>query len=122
LNDIVALICKEFNGTVLMTEGQRTILQNKALHKYFELLAQAMNDAGWEMKRFFSEKPEVEIPWNKERVKENLWKVLQEMMTGKTSTAQLTTKEVNEIYEVFDRHISKTTGVHVEFPKDEEKP
>lgn len=107
---------------VTKEDQQRTVLQNKALHKYFELLAEAMNDAGWEMKRFFSIKPEIEIPWNKDRVKANLWKIVQEMMIGKKSTSKLNTKEVNDVYVVLDRHISSVTGVHVEFPKDEEKP
>ena len=119
--NFVEHLCKEFNGTVLMTEEQRTEKQNNSLHRYFELIGAAMNESGWEMKRFFSVKPEIEIPWNKERVKENLWKTIQIIMTGKKSTKQLTTKEVNDIYEVFDRHISSVTGVHVEFPKDEDK-
>lgn len=105
---------------VTKEEEQRTILQNKALHKYFELLAEALNNAGWDMKKTLKE--EVEIPWTKESVKNHLWRPIQEIMLSKHSTTELNTKNPSEIYAVLDRHLSSKTGVHVEFPKDEGKP
>ena len=33
----------------MTTDEQRTIQQNKAMHKYFELVAQALNDSGQDM-------------------------------------------------------------------------
>ena len=100
-------------------EEQRTILQNKALHKYFELLAEALNNAGWDMKKTLKE--EVEIPWTKDMVKNHLWRPIQEIMFSKHSTTEMNTKDPSEIYVVLDRHLSSKTGVHVEFPKDDEK-
>ncbi len=67
-------------------------------------------------------KPGIEIPWTEEMVKTHIWKTVQSVMFEKDSTTKLTTKEVNEVYAVVDRHLSEKTGVHVEFPKDEEKP
>ena len=101
-------------------EEQRTLLQNKAMYKYFDLLAEALNDAGWDMKKTL--KPGIEIPWTAEMVKTHIWKSVQKVMLDKESTTELTTKEVNEVYEVVDQHLSQTTGVHVKFPKDEGKP
>ena len=112
--------CKTSGVCQIVVENKRTLLQNKALHKYFSLLATALNEAGWDMKKTL--KPGIEIPWTEEMVKTHLWKSVQEVMLDKESTTELTTKEVNEVYEIVDRHISQTTGVHVEFPKDEEKP
>ena len=105
---------------VTKEDQQRTVLQNKALHKYFELLATALNDAGWDMKKTL--KQEVDIPWTKEMVKEHLWRPIQEIMLAKHSTTEMNTKDPSEIYAVLDRHLSSKTGVHVEFPKDEQKP
>jgi len=96
----------------------RTVQQNKALHKYCELLAEALNDAGYEMKAVLAVK-QVDIPWNKDRVKDVLWKPLQEAMTGKESTTELSTTDPSEIYNVLDRHISSNFGIHVEWPSEE---
>jgi hypothetical protein len=94
---------------------QRTITQNKALHRYFELLAEALNDAGYEMKAVLAVKS-VDVPWNKETIKEVLWKPIQEAMTNKDSTTELNTVDVSEVYQVLDRHIAQNFGVHVPFP------
>jgi hypothetical protein len=60
-------------------------------------------------------KPEVEIPWTMETVKDYLWRPVQEIYKGKHSTTELTTKEVNQIWEVINRHLGER-GVHVPFP------
>ncbi len=110
----------ELSVKPIITEEERTELQNKALHVYFRLLATALNDAGWDMKKTL--KPGIEIPWTEEMVKTHLWKPVQKVMLEKESTTKLNTKQVNQVYEVIDRHLSDKTGVHVEFPKDESKP
>lgn len=94
--------------------GNRTDLQNRSMHKYFEMLAEALNDAGWDMKRTLKE--EVSIPWTKESVKNHLWRPVQEVMLDKESTTELDTADPNKVYEVVSRHIAEKTGVHVEWP------
>jgi len=94
---------------------KRTTAQNNAIHLYCELLAEALNNAGYEMKEVFKVM-EVDIPWNKDRVKDLIWKKIQAPMTEKFSTTELNTKEVGEVYKVVDRAISSNFGVHVEFP------
>ena len=98
------------------SEYQRTIRQNKAMHKYFTLLAEELNSAGLDMKKVL--KPGVDIPWTNESVKEHLWRPIQEVMTGKHSTTELGTVDPGEVYKVLDRHISEKFGVHVEFPSN----
>ena len=105
---------------VTKEEEQRTALQNKAMYKYFDILAEALNAAGWDMRKTLKE--EVEIPWTKESVKNHLWRPIQEIMFSKHSTTEMNTKEPGEVYAVLDRHLSSKTGVHVEWPKNEEKP
>jgi hypothetical protein len=95
----------------------RTIQQNKALHLYCKMLAEALNDAGLDMKKTL--KAEIDIPWNKERVKEFLWKPIQEAMTNKMTTTALTTIEPSGIYLVLDRHLSEKFGIHVSWPSNE---
>lgn len=100
-----------------MSDNQRTLQQNKALHKYFELLAQELNLAGYDMKRTLKES--VDIPWNGATVKEYLWKPIQSAQLMKPSTTELTTKEIDTIYDTLNRHLAEKTGVHVGFPSSE---
>lgn len=99
-------------------EKQRTILQNKALHKLFELMAKSLNDAGYDMRKTL--KPEIEMPWNKETIKEYVWKPIMKAQLNKTSTTEMTTKEVNEVFETILRHFGDKFGLEVPFPSIEQ--
>ena len=95
----------------------RTLQQNKALHKYFEAIADTLNAAGLDMKVVL--KPEVDIPWSKETVKDFLWRSVQKAQLGKRSTTELTTKDIDKIYDTLTRHLGEKFGVFVEFPSVE---
>lgn len=92
----------------------RTSTQNSALHKYFELLADELNLAGYDMKKTL--KPTVDIPWDRDTVKDYLWRPIQEAMLQKGSTTELTTAEVDKVYKVLDRHLAEKLGVSIRFP------
>lgn len=98
-------------------EKQRTTQQNKALHKFYSELALALNEAGLDMKRTL--KPEIDIPWNGDTVKDYLWRPIQQAQLGKESTKELTTKEIDAVYDTLNRHLGDKLGVHVEFPSIE---
>lgn len=94
---------------------QRTLTQNKALHKFCDLLSKALNDAGLDMRAVM--KPEAEIPWTPENVKDNLWRPVQKAMYGKESTTELDTAEVSKVHEALMRHLGQKLGVpYVSFP------
>ena len=95
---------------------KRSIKQNKSIHLYFTQLAEALNDAGYDVKKTM--KHDFSIPWNDKLVKELLWRQVQEVMTDIESTANLEPKQVSEVYEVVNRHIAQTTGVSVSFPDE----
>jgi len=96
------------------TEKQRTLKQNKSLHKFCELLADELNAAGLDMKTVL--KPSVDIPWRKESVKEFLWRPIQEAMLQKESTTELNSAEPSDIHAVLMRHLSEKFGVYVSWP------
>ena len=98
-------------------ENKRTIRQNAALHLYFQLVADALNSAGLDMRKTLS--AEIEIPWSKESVKEYLWRPVQETQLGKQSTKELTTKDIDIIYDTINRFLAEK-GLHVSFPSIEE--
>lgn len=92
----------------------RTESQNKALHLYFTQLAEMLNDAGLDMRKVL--KPSISIPWTSQTIKENLWKPIMKAQTDKSSTTELTTKEITEIYDTINRHLSEKFGISVEWP------
>lgn len=98
---------------------KRTIQQNRALHKYLSLLADELNNAGYDMKRFL-EKSEykIDVPWTKESCKEYLAKPVIEAMFQTDSTAELTTVQMQEAYDVINRHVGEVTGVYVPWPAE----
>jgi len=96
----------------------RSLAQNRALHKFFELLAESLNDAGLDMRVVL--KPEVDIPWSKNTIKEFLWRPIQNAQLGKISTIQLNTKDIDIIYDTLNRFLSEKWGLSVPFPSVEE--
>ena len=79
-----------FEITVVPTQKRRTASQNDALHVYCRQLANALNDAGLDMREVI--KPEVDIPWNDQTVKEYMWRPIQKVVTGEESTTRPTPK------------------------------
>ena len=94
--------------------NQRTLQQNKALHLWYKQLADALNDAGYDMKQVL--KPNVAIPWNERMVKEHLWRPVEKAVIGETSTTKLETVDVSAISDIINRHLSEKFGVFVPFP------
>jgi len=92
---------------------KRTLTQNAALHKYFWLLSQALNEAGYDVGATIK----VPVSFTPETVKEYLFKpVMKALHPDKVSTTELTTTEVSEVYEELNRLTSDKFGVGVGFP------
>jgi len=87
----------------------RTKQQNKCMHGWLTDVAEALNDAGFDMKKTL--KPAVEIPWTGPAAKEFLWKPIQKVLANVESTTEASTKEYTLICDVITRHIGQTLGV-----------
>lgn len=98
---------------------QRTTQQNKSIHKLCEMVAESMNDAGYDLKAVL-EKKVIPVPCTKENIKENIFKPIEKALFNKGSTTQLTTGEVTEVYEVMNRWLGQEFGIHVPFPSEDE--
>jgi hypothetical protein len=97
---------------------KRTTRQNKALHVLFNLLADNLNQAGLDMRKTL--KPGVEIPWSGRSVKEYLWRPIQKAQLNKTSTTELTTVEIDQVFDTINKHMGEKFGLHTAFPSIEE--
>ena len=93
---------------------QRTLTQNRALHLLFTFWADELNGAGYDMRKTL--KPGIDIPWNGKTVKEFLWRPIMTTQLGKKSTTELTTKEIDEVFDTINRHLGERFGLHVAFP------
>lgn len=101
-------------------EKKRTIQQNRALHLWFTLLADELNNAGLDMKIVL--KPEADIPWTPILVKELIWKKIQKTMLGKKSTTELSkTEDIDRVYDTINRWTSIKFGISIPFPSEENK-
>lgn len=96
----------------------RTNKQNAALHKYFTMLSDALNSAGYDMKRTI--KAEVDIPWTPDLVKEYMWRPIQRAVIGEQSTTRAKTKDYPLIYETLNRHTAGKLGISVPWPSKDE--
>lgn len=99
---------------------QRSLKQNSSLHVLFQELGNTFNDAGLDMRVVM--KPDADIPWDSKgvNVKEKLWYPFMVAITGKHHTSELTSQEIDKIYDVFMKHISERFGIFVDFPSNEE--
>lgn len=95
-------------------EKPRTIKQNKALWLMFQLLADTLNDAGLDQRKVL--RHDIEIPWTKQSAHDQLWIPIQQAMFAKDSTTDLTTKNLDAVFETLNRHLGEKLGVHVAFP------
>jgi len=96
---------------------QRTSQQNASLYKWERLLAKTLNDGGIPF-------GEVVVKLPREFTQENIHAlIIHPLMAAlypdKTSTAQLTTTEIQDLYLRADKVISERTGVTIAWPSDE---
>ncbi len=94
-------------------EGSYTPTQRASLHRWFEMLAEVMNDAGFDQTVFFKEKakPGMQCPWTKTSIKETFYKPTLEAMTGKQSTESMNTVEPSEICTIIGATLSQRLGI-----------
>lgn len=97
-----------------MESKPRTLSQNSALHLMFTQLADQLVEEGLDMKKVL--KPEIEIKWTGEMVKTYLFKPLMRIQTGKDSTTELTTKEIDFVFETLNKHLGEKFGIVLTFP------
>lgn len=92
----------------------RTETQNNSLHKGLRNYAEAFGDAGLDMRKVL--KPEVDIPWTAESVKQFMFNPIAGIMfEGKTSS-ELSTTEIQQVWDVLNRHTGEKFGITIPWP------
>jgi hypothetical protein len=90
----------------------RSLQQNRALHKLFELIATALNDRGLTVTKTIK----ADIIWTPASTKELLWRPIQQAALMKRSTAELSRDEIDKVYDVINLALGQRFGIHVPFP------
>jgi len=102
------------NITFEIVKEKHTDQQRKALHLYFELLAVALNDGGFDMQKVLK----VDVPWTKDLIKELIWRPVQKAILKKDSTTKLNkTGDIDRIFDIINRIFSNPPYcIHIPFP------
>ena len=90
----------------------RTIQQNKALHKYFSLVAEALNSRGLTIATILK----ADVTWSPLTIKENIWRPLQEVALKKKSTTELNKQDIDKVYDLMNLALGQKFGIHIPFP------
>jgi len=91
----------------------RTLTQNASLHKFCSMLAQSMNEAGFDFRVFIKEG--YPVPFTEELVKEYIWKPIQKAVTGHESTTKPEPKQYSEVYDVLNVKLAEH-GLYIPWP------
>lgn len=94
-------------------EKIRTMRQNNSLHLWCEEVARELNDRGIDMRVLVKN---LQVTHTKDSVK-GIWKAIGEAKYGKKSTTELTSKEIDEIYDEFNRLLSEF-DINISFPSN----
>ena len=92
----------------------RTLKQNASLHKGLRNLAVEFNGAGLDMKKVL--KPTVDIPWTSDSAKEFLFNPIAAVMFDGKTSSELSTTEIQEVWDVLMRHTGEKFGVTTPWP------
>lgn len=93
--------------------SSRTISQNSALHKWFEIIEQEAQNNGSTMDMLI--KNPCDIPITRNLLKD-MFRLIGNTMFHRDSTAKLTKSEIDEVIKVFEKVIAERLGIDLPFP------
>ena len=99
-------------------EKKRTTKQNSSIHKFFEIVSEALNEIGQEFCYTGLKGLDLSVRYTPNIVKDFFWRPIQIAMFNIESTTKLTTIQINNISDVIIKFFGDK-GVVVEFPKED---
>jgi hypothetical protein len=100
-------------------EQVRSQKQNKAIHVYFTMVANALNEAGYTVNDFYDLLEDVGVD-NTDITVKAAFRAIGEKQYAKVSTSQLTSEECTKVAEEMNRTLS-AAGIHIPFPSADNK-
>ena len=103
------------------TAKDRTPPQNRSLHLYLRMMTKKFNDAGISQAMAFKQfKTGFELPVTEYFLK-HVFQTIAEGMVGKKHTSELTTVEMQEVYEVYNLGMGEKFGISLPWPVKKDK-
>ncbi len=99
-------------------ERIRTNKQSRSLHKLFSDVANEMLALGIERRTVMRDLKDYSCPIDEAFLKE-VWRSIQFTQTGKISTTQLTTSEIQKVYDTFNKFLGEFYHIHLPWPSYE---
>ena len=96
-------------------KGERSSQQNRALHLFFRMVADQLNELGLEFHYSGLKGLELTTRYTEDIVKNFVWRPIQIAMFDKESTRKINHEEINEILDVITKFFGDR-GVPVYFP------
>ncbi len=96
-------------------KATRTTKQNAALHVYYGIISESLNELGMTFQYTGLTGKMLELPYNEKLVKETIWRDVQRSLFGIESTTEINTQQINQIIDVITEFFSRK-GVVIEFP------
>jgi len=121
MNAIAALDTNgRYRVVIEETKKGRTSQQNRSLHLYLTMMANAFNDSGIDNKMLMDTfKQEFSIPVTATFLKEVFRKIMGGMF-DKKSTTELSTTEMVKVYDVFNMGMGEKCGISRPWPHKKE--
>jgi len=108
------------NYEIIVQKQVRTCTQNRAMHKYFELVAEALNAGGYTKIAVLAFLKKT-MPWSKESVKDDIWRNIMIAVGLGDKTSKLKSNEITKVYEYANQFITERLKMEsIPFPKKEE--
>ena len=117
IDEITLIIDKGKFVKVEQVNQTRSTRQNSALHLYFTILSQQLNDNGIDFNFENIIYGKVAMRFTPDIVKEYIWKPIQRTMFNIESTTKINTSQINEILDVLTLHFGNS-GISVSFPNE----
>ena len=105
---------------LIVKQHSRTTQQNKALHKFFLIICERLNEMGMEFNYTGLKGFNLSTRYTPFVVKEFFWRPIQITMFDIESTKKIDTHQLNEIAEVVIKFFAEK-GVVIDFPRKKEK-
>ena len=93
----------------------RTSAQNRALHLFFTMVANELNEMGIPFVYRGLKGQELEMTWTGELFKQMTWKPIQQIMYGTNSTTVLKREQIDPIFDIICKFFAER-GVEISFP------
>jgi len=106
--------------TITPRKSKMTTKQRSSIHVWFREQAEAWNAIGFDQTQWLELVKEgpLEFAWSEHTVKENVYKPILLVMTGKDSTEQMNTTEPSEILNPLAKRLGEINIPILDFPKN----